>query len=80
MEMETSDEEAEDGQITKFEQEEEKERKLLGMTVPNDEPMTIADLTKVRLTRDALAKHFLTPWFEDYVKGSLASCFFYAPV
>ncbi|KAI0251556.1 hypothetical protein BJV78DRAFT_1282408 [Lactifluus subvellereus] len=70
MEMETSDEEAEDGQITKFEQEEEKERKLLGMALPNDEPMTLDDLNKVRLTRDALAKHFLAPWFEDYVKGA----------
>jgi RNA polymerase-associated protein RTF1 len=71
MEMETSDEEAEDGQITKFEQEEEKERKLLGMALTNDEPMTLGDLNKVRLTRDALAKHFLAPWFEDYVKGML---------
>lgn len=76
MEMETSDEEAEDGQITKFEQEEEKERKLLGMTVTNDEPMTIADLNNVRLTRDALAKHFLAPWFEDYVKGTANALFF----
>ena len=76
MEMETSDEEAEDGQITKFEQEEEKERKLLGMTVASDEPMTIADLNKVRLTRDALAKHFLAPWFEDYVKGTARAVFF----
>ncbi|KAI0294711.1 hypothetical protein B0F90DRAFT_1820998 [Multifurca ochricompacta] len=70
MEMETSDEEAEDGQITKFEQEEEKERKLLGMAHPNDEPMVLEDLNRVRLTRDALAKHFLAPWFEDYVKGA----------
>jgi RNA polymerase-associated protein RTF1 len=70
MEMETSDEEAEDGQITKFEQEEEKERKLLGMALTLDEPMTLGDLNKVRLTRDALAKHFLAPWFEDYVKGT----------
>lgn len=77
MEMETSDEEAEDGQITKFEQEEEKERKLLGMTVTNDEPMTIADLNNVRLTRDALAKHFLAPWFEDYVKGTANALFFF---
>ncbi|KAI9456073.1 plus-3-domain-containing protein [Russula earlei] len=69
MEMETSDEE-EDGQITKFEQEEEKERKLLAMTIFNDEPVTIDDLNKVRLTRDALAKHFLAPWFKDYVKGA----------
>jgi RNA polymerase-associated protein RTF1 len=76
MEMETSDDEAEDGQITKFEQEEEKERKLLGMTVANDEPMTIADLNKVRLTRDALAKHFLAPWFEDCVKGTASTVFF----
>jgi RNA polymerase-associated protein RTF1 len=76
MEMETSDDEAEDGQITKFEQEEEKERKLLGRTATNDEPMTIADLNKVRLTRDALAKHFLAPWFEDYVKGTAIASFF----
>jgi RNA polymerase-associated protein RTF1 len=75
MEMETSDEDAEDGQITKFEQEEEKERKLLGMAVTN-EPMAIADLNKVRLTRDALAKHFLAPWFEDYVKGTASAEFF----
>ena len=76
MEMETSDDEAEDGQITKLDQEEEKERKLLGKTVSNDEPMTIADLNRVRLTRDALVKHFLTPWFNDYVKGTLVPSFF----
>jgi RNA polymerase-associated protein RTF1 len=80
MEMETSDDEAEDGQITKFEQEEEKERKLLGKAHPNDEPMGMMDLSKARLTRDVLAKHFLAPWFEDFVKGSTSamsslSCF-----
>jgi RNA polymerase-associated protein RTF1 len=73
MEMETSDDEAEDGQITKFEQEEEKERKLLGMTHHSNEPTTMGDLNKVRLTRDALAKHFLTPWFEDYAKGTASA-------
>ena len=78
MEMETSDEEAEDGQITKLDQEEEKERKLLGKTVPNDEPMTIADLNKVRLTRDVLAKHFLAPWFKEYVKGVASAVFLLA--
>jgi RNA polymerase-associated protein RTF1 len=72
MEMETADEE-EDGQITKVEQEEEKERKLLGMALPNDGPMTMEDLNKVRLTRDALAKHFLAPWFEDYIKGIIST-------
>jgi hypothetical protein len=82
MEMETSDEEAEDGQITKVEQEEEKERKLLGKAHSSDGPMTMEDLNKVRLTRDALAKHFLAPWFEDFVKGTTfeipsLSCFNY---
>jgi RNA polymerase-associated protein RTF1 len=75
MEMETSDDEAEDGQITKFEQDEEKERTLLGMAVSNNEPMTITDLNKVRLTRDSLAKHFLSPWFEDYVKGTASAMY-----
>ena len=70
MEMETSDDEAEDGQITKYEQEEEKERKIFGMAHPNDEPMTLEDLNKTRLTRDFLAKNFLSPWFEEYVKGT----------
>ncbi|KAN0133045.1 plus-3 domain containing protein [Lactarius tabidus] len=70
MEMETDDDEAEDGQITKFEQEEEKERKIFGMAHPNDEPMTLEDLNKARLTRHSLAKNFLYPWFEEYVKGA----------
>ena len=46
------------------------------MTATNDEPMTLADLNKVRLTRDALAKHFLMPWFEDYTKGTASAAFF----
>jgi RNA polymerase-associated protein RTF1 len=70
MEMETDDDEAEDGQITKFEQEEEKERKIFGMGHSNDEPMTLEDLNKARLTRHSLAKHFLSPWFDEYVKGT----------
>src|SRR5258708_40271240 len=80
MEMETSDEEAEDGQITRFEQEEEQEHKLLGMTVNNNEPMTIADLNKVRLTRDSLAKHFLAPWFQDYITCTTESTFCSTPL
>lgn len=70
MEMETDDDEAEDGQITKFEQEEEKERKIFGMGHSNDEPMTLEDLNKARLTRHSLAKHFLSPWFDEYAKGT----------
>jgi hypothetical protein len=73
MDLETSDEEAE---VIKSEQE-EKQRKPLGITVhnDNDEPITISDVNKVRLTRDTLAKYFLAPWFKDYVKGAASTVF-----
>jgi RNA polymerase-associated protein RTF1 len=71
MEMETSSDEEEDGQISKFEEEEEKDRKLLGKSNSEDEPITLEDLNKCRITRDSLAKWCMSPWFEDYVKGTL---------
>ena len=73
MDLETSDEEAE---VIKPNQE-EKEHKLPGITVhnDNDEPITISDINKVRLTRDTLAKYFLAPWFKDYVKGVASTVF-----
>jgi hypothetical protein len=67
--MDTSSEEEEDGQISKLEEEEEKDRKLFGKKDAEDEPITIHDLEKCRLTRDVIAKHCMVPWFEDYVKG-----------
>ncbi|KAL0946298.1 hypothetical protein HGRIS_012545 [Hohenbuehelia grisea] len=70
MDMETSDDEEEDGQISKFEQEEEKERKLLNQVHPEDEPITLDDLKTCWLSRDLLAKHCMAPWFEEYIKGS----------
>lgn len=70
MDMETSDEDDEDGQITREEQEEERERRILGKHNPEEEKITVLDLEKIRLTRDALAKNCLSTWFEDYVKGS----------
>ncbi|TFY83238.1 hypothetical protein EWM64_g776 [Hericium alpestre] len=70
MDMETDSENEEDGQISKYEQEEEKELKLLGKTHPDDEKITMEDLWHASLTRDKLAKHCLSPWFEDYVKGA----------
>jgi RNA polymerase-associated protein RTF1 len=69
MDMETSSDEEEDGQISKLEEEEEKDRKLYGKHNPEEEPITMLDLEKCRVTRDALAKHCMVPWFEDYVKG-----------
>jgi RNA polymerase-associated protein RTF1 len=67
--METSSDEEEDGQISKLEEEEEKDRKLFGKKDAEDEPITMNDLEKCRLTRDGIAKHCMVPWFEDYVKG-----------
>lgn len=73
MDMEISDDESEDGQITRLEQEEEKERKLFNKpVVDEDQPVGIEDLEKIRLTRDMLAKYCMAPWFEDYVKGDIS--------
>ena len=70
MDMETSDEEEEDGQFTKYDEEEERDRKLFSKVAPEeDKPITIEDLHKCQLTRDLIAKHCMAPWFEDYVKG-----------
>jgi hypothetical protein len=69
MDMETSSEEEEDGQITKFEEEEEKDRKLLSKANPEDEVAILEDLESCRLSRDMIAKFCLAPWFGEYVKG-----------
>ncbi|KAI0073603.1 plus-3-domain-containing protein [Panus rudis PR-1116 ss-1] len=69
--MEMSDEEDEDGQINKFQEEEERIQKYYGKeTTAEEEPITLHDLERIRLTRQMIAKHYLTPWFEDYVKGA----------
>ncbi|THH18000.1 hypothetical protein EW146_g2928 [Bondarzewia mesenterica] len=70
MEMETDSGEEEDGQISKFEEEEEKERKLFNKAHPDEERIILEDLDKIRVTRDMLAKHCMASWFEDYVKGA----------
>lgn len=77
MDMEISSEEDEDGLISKFEQQEEREDKklngLLGKSNADEDdgPITVEDLNKCRLSRDSLAKYCLAPWFEDYCKGIL---------
>ncbi|CDO72114.1 hypothetical protein BN946_scf184962.g57 [Trametes cinnabarina] len=69
MDMETSEDE-EDGQITKYDEEEERERKLYGTSHSDDEPITLEDLNKCRVTRTQIAKFCMAPWFEDYIKGA----------
>ncbi|KAF8128663.1 hypothetical protein EV363DRAFT_1340278 [Boletus edulis] len=71
MDMETSSGEEEDGQITKYEEEEEKDRKMFSKQPnPDDGPITLETLSTCRLTRDMVARHCMAPWFEDYVKGA----------
>lgn len=70
MDMETSDEDEEDGQITKYDEEEERDRKLLSKIAPEEEtPITLDDLKKCQLTRVKVAKYCMAPWFEEYAKG-----------
>ena len=69
MEMETESEEEEDGQISKFEEQEERERQLYGQSVQADETVTCEDLCKCQITRTTLVKHYAAPWFADFCKG-----------
>lgn len=64
-----SEDEEEDGQISRFEEQEEKEKRLLNKVAPDDEPVSLEDVNKCRLSRDQLAKSCIMPWFEDFVKG-----------
>ncbi|KAH8110245.1 plus-3-domain-containing protein [Phellopilus nigrolimitatus] len=70
MDMEISSEDEEDRQISRLEQQEERESRLLNKTKPEDEDLTMEDLEKCRLSRSKLVKYALMPWFEDFVKGS----------
>ena len=70
MDMETSDDEEEDGQISKFEEYEDRDRRSTSKAIVDDEPVSCDDLWKICLSRDTLAKHYFFPWFEELVKGS----------
>ncbi|PPR03365.1 hypothetical protein CVT24_012490 [Panaeolus cyanescens] len=79
MDISDSDEDSEEGMISKVEQEEERLLNLTsgakrtsgsGKEKEEETPATMADLESCRLTRDAIAKHCVKPWFEDYVKGA----------
>lgn len=71
MDMETESEEEEDGQISKLEEQEERERQLYGQSAAADETVTCADLCKCQLTRTTLVKYYAAPWFADFCKGRI---------
>lgn len=83
--MDISDSESEDGQITRLEQEEERFLSLTSGVDPRsgkrtggkdkednlDVPCTMADLETCRLTRDDIVKHYVKPWFQEFITGEL---------
>ncbi len=72
MDMEVSDEDEEDGQFTKYDEEEERDRRLLSKLAPAPEeehPITLEDLKSCRLTRVQITKYCMAPWFDEFVKG-----------
>jgi RNA polymerase-associated protein RTF1 len=80
MDMEMSDDESEDGQITKMDQEEERRRGVFGNGKESSThaakaeeisgPLTAADLKTCWLSRRKLLQHAMTPWFEEFVRGA----------
>jgi RNA polymerase-associated protein RTF1 len=67
--MDVSDDEWEEGVVTKEEEEEDRDRRLYDRMNEVEEPLRREDIHMVQLTRRQAMKMYLTPWFEDYVKG-----------
>ncbi|KAI5120538.1 hypothetical protein M0805_004546 [Coniferiporia weirii] len=70
MDMEMSSEDEEDGQISKQEQQEERESRLLNKVKSDDDELTLEDLERCQLSRNNLVKFSKMPWFEEYTKGA----------
>lgn len=66
-----SDDEEEDGQISKYEEYEDKAKPGGNKPSSDDEPVTVEDLNKARITRDMISKYCYAPWFEDLMKGTV---------
>lgn len=66
-----SSEDEEDGQISRLEEQEEREARLLSLNKQRseDEPPVLRDFDFVRLSRSALVRCLGLPWFEEYAKG-----------
>lgn len=66
-----SSEDEEDGQISRLEEQEEREARLLSLNKQRseDEPPVLRDFDLIRLSRGALVRCHGLPWFEEYAKG-----------
>lgn len=77
--MDISSDESEDGMITREEQQEERDRRLMGLSTSSSKrdedseehaEATLEDFNRTRLTRDMVAKWCMHSWFEEYVTGT----------
>ncbi len=60
-----SSEDEEDGQVDNHP----------GPTTDSEESASLADLNRCRVTRNMIVKHFLSPWFEDYITSAFTISF-----
>ncbi len=65
-----SDEEEEDGQINKFDLDDERDRRSSDRFKSDNGPITVEDLSKARLTRDIIARLWGRPYFEKVLQGT----------
>ena len=69
-----SDDDEEDGQISRLEQDEEREQRLLNKLQPDEDPLASSDdIISCQLKRDDLVTYSNRKWFEDYVKGTISA-------
>lgn len=67
--MEMSDEDEEDGQINKYDLEEERDRRSSDRFKSDSGPITVEDLSKAQVTRDIIARLWGRPYFEKVLQG-----------
>ncbi|KAI0767468.1 hypothetical protein C8Q74DRAFT_960075 [Fomes fomentarius] len=60
----------EDGQTTKYDEEKERDRRLLVPAPEEEPPITLEDLKSCRLPRAHITRYCMAPWFDEFVKGT----------
>lgn len=71
--MEMSSEDEEDGQISRHQQEEEKDESPPKETEKDSSVASVRDMENIRVSRDMLVQYAYMPWFEDFAKGIVPS-------
>jgi RNA polymerase-associated protein RTF1 len=69
MDMEMSDDEDEEGQINRFDLDDDKDKRSFDRSKSNDGPIAVEDLMKAQLTRDVIARLWGRPYFDKVLQG-----------